>query len=118
MDEVETIVELILLIVSAWLAYSITVVERRGHTWGGMASVGFYLALFGGLSFGLLAVWGWISPKLTDSIPSENDELFAGLIITAVVVVLALDLWGKIDIMGKMRESITKSDTSTSDTSF
>lgn len=104
----DTIVQLILMIVSAWLAYMITSAERRGHAWGGMASVGIFLALFGGLSFGLLQVWSWISPKLTDSFPSENDLLFAGLIITLVVIVLALDLWGRIDIMGKMRDSINK----------
>lgn len=107
----DTIVQLVVMIVSAWLAYTITVAERRGQPWGGMASVGVFLALFGGLSFGLLAIWGWISPKLTDAIPSENDDLFAGLIATAVLIVLALDLCGKIDIMGKMRESINKNDT-------
>lgn len=102
------IVELVLLIASAWLAYMIASAERRGRAWGGMASVGVFLALFGGLSYGLLQLWGWLSPKLTDSFPSENDNLFVGLIITLVLVILALDLWGRIDIMGKMRDSINK----------
>jgi Kef-type K+ transport system membrane component KefB len=108
MAEVDTIVQLVLMIVSAWLAYSITSAERSGRAWGGMATVGVYLALFGGLSFGLLQLWSWLRPKLTDSFPSENDSLFAGIIIAIVVVVLALDLWGRIDLMGKMRESINR----------
>jgi hypothetical protein len=103
---VDTIVQLVLMVVSAWLAYMIVVAERRGRAWTGMTNLGVFLALFGGLSFGLLQLWGWISPKLTDSFPSENDLLFTGLVITAVLVVLALDLLGRINLMGKMRESI------------
>lgn len=104
----DTIVNLILLIASAWVAYVITTTERRGRPWGGMASVGVFLALFGGMSFGLQAIWNWLSPKLTDSVPSDNDQLFAGFIILAILVALALDLWGRIDILGKVRESINK----------
>src|SRR6476469_2705704 len=93
---------------SAWLAYAIVSSERRTRMWAPITSLGIYLAVFGVASYALLYLWSWMSPKLTDSSPSENDLFFAGLIILAAVVVFALDLLGKIDMMGKMRDNINR----------
>jgi hypothetical protein len=105
---VDTIVQVVLMVASAWLAYTIVSAERRTRVWNPVTSVGIYLALFGVVSYGLLTIWSWMSPKLTDTFPSENDYLFAGILILAAVVVFALDLLGKIDMMGKMRDSMNR----------
>jgi hypothetical protein len=105
---VDTIVQVVLMVASAWLAFTIVSAERRSRMWAPITSLGIYLALFGVVSSGLLTVWGWMSPKLTDTAPSENDYLFAGILILAAVVVFALDLLGKVDLMGKMRENMNR----------
>ncbi len=67
----DTIVQVVLMVASAWLAYAIASSERRSRMWNPLTSLGIYLALFGVVSYGLLTVWSWLSPKLTDTSPSE-----------------------------------------------
>jgi hypothetical protein len=103
---VDAIMWLIIGLVSAWLAYSVTASERRGRSWGPVTAVGVYLALFGAAASGLNWVYGLMRPKLVDSFPSENSLLFIGLVVLVGLVVLALDLLGTIDIMGQIQKSI------------
>jgi hypothetical protein len=94
------------------LAYTIVVSERRGRTWSPVTTIGIFLALFGLIRLALDGTWSWLSPKLTDTIPSETDLLLGGLVILAVLVVLALDLLGKVDVMTKVRQGVDRVDPS------
>jgi hypothetical protein len=108
---VDAIFWLVIGLASAWLAYAVVAGERRGHTWAAATVIGIYLAVFGGVFFGLGQLWGlFLRDKLVDEFPSENTMLFIGLVIIAGLVVLALDLLGIIDIMGKLRESMDRAD--------
>lgn len=105
----DAIVWLVILLVSAVLAYMVTAGERGARAWQPMTSIGIFLALFGMISSGLLIVWSsLLRPKLVDEFPSENTLLFVGLIVIAALVVLALDLLGTIDVMSKMTSSINR----------
>jgi hypothetical protein len=108
----DAIVWLVLMLVSAWLAYTVVAGERRGGTWSGAAGVGLFMAVFGGVLFGLLAVWErLLRPKLVDDFASENTLLFVGLLVVAVLVVLVLDLLGTIDVMSKVQGATNRPDT-------
>jgi cytochrome bd-type quinol oxidase subunit 2 len=100
----DAIVWLILMLLSAWLAYAAISGEGRARAWQPMTSVGLFLAVFGGIAFGLLMVWDrFFRPKLVDDFASANTLLFIGLLIAAALVVLVLDLLGTIDIMSKVQ---------------
>lgn len=105
----DAIMWLIIGLVSAWLAYSVTASERRSRAWGPVTIVGVYLVLFGAATSGLNWVYGLMRPKLIDDIPSENALLFIGLVVLAGLVVFALDLIGTIDIMSQIQKSINSS---------
>ncbi len=107
----DAIIWLIIGIASAWMAYSVVAAERRSRGWVGSSAVGVYLALFGAVSAGLAWVYGLLRPKLIDDFPSENTMLFVGLVVISVLVVLALDLLGKIDIMSQIQKSMSKADS-------
>jgi hypothetical protein len=107
----DTIVQVILMIVSAWLAYAVVSAEWRARTRVPTTLIGLYLAVFGGISFGLLSVWNWLSPKLTDTFPSESDLLVGGIVVVAALVVFALDLLGTIDLMGQLQQSINRANS-------
>jgi hypothetical protein len=96
------------MLASAWLAYSVVASERLGRSWASVTTVGVFLALFGGISFGLLSVWASLAPKLVDQIASDNTRLFIGLIVTAALVVLVLDLLGTISVMSRVQDSINR----------
>jgi hypothetical protein len=101
---VDAIIWLVLLLLSAWLAYEVTASERRSRAWGGAAAVGVFLLAFGAISVGLLTVWNnLLRPKLVDDFPSENTLLFVGLIVVAALVVLILDLLGTINVISAAR---------------
>lgn len=102
----DAILWLVIGLVSTWMAYSVVAAERTGRNWGSASAVGVYLALFGTVSAGLGWIYGFLRPKLIDDIPSENTMLFVGLVIIAVLVVLALDLLGTIDIMAQIQKSV------------
>jgi hypothetical protein len=109
---VDTIIQVILLIICAWLAYAAVSNERRTRALMATSALGWYLAAFGGISFGVLYIWNnWLSPKLTDTFPSESDLLIGGIVVLAALVVFALDLLGKIDIVGQLQQSINKAST-------
>jgi hypothetical protein len=103
---VDAIMWLIIGLVSAWMAYSVVVAERKGRGWGSAGAIGVYLALFGAVSSGLVWVYGMMRPKLVDDFPSENTLLFVSLVVIAGLIVLALDLIGTIDIVGQIQKSI------------
>jgi hypothetical protein len=105
---VDTIIRMLIMIVSALIAYAMVGSERRSRALPAASSLGLYFAVFGGVLFGLLHIWDWLSPKLTDTVPTKNNLLVAGIITLAVVVVLALDLIGRIDIMSPMRDSMNR----------
>lgn len=102
----DAIIWLIIGLVSVWLAYSVVAVERRRHGWGGVTAVGVYIAVFGAAAAGLDWVYGLMRPKLVDDLPSENALLFVGLVVLAGLIVLALDLFGTIDIMSQVQKSM------------
>jgi hypothetical protein len=107
----DAIVWLIIMVLSAWLAYEVVAGERRARMWGGARAIGAYLAIFGAASVGLLNIWtGLLRPKLVDDFSSENTLLFVGLVTLAVLVVGALDLLGMIDVMSKMRAQMDRVD--------
>lgn len=100
---------LIIMLVSAWLAYTAVDGERRARSWGGATSVGWYLAAFGAISVGLLGVYErFLRPKLVDDFPSENTLLIVGLIVIAALVVMILDLLGMVDIMGQINQATNR----------
>jgi hypothetical protein len=70
-----------------------------------------FLALFGAISFGLLGVWSHLAPKLVDQFASDNSLFFVGLIVTAALVVLVLDLLGTINVMSRVQDSINRPST-------
>lgn len=117
----DTILKVIVLIVSAWFAYVIMRAERGGRAWAPSSLVAAFLMLFGGVAFGLLRIESYFAPKLIDAenlrfigdtgsatltSASDTDLFVGGVIVIAVVVVLALDLLGKIDVMSKVNEAI------------
>jgi hypothetical protein len=112
---VDTIFKVILWILAAIFAWAAVEALRRTRNWSPVATIGVYLALFGGATFGLLQIQSYYSRKLTDfdSFPSENDLFAGGLVILAVVIVLALDLLGKVDIMGQIQRAVSGGGTST-----
>jgi cytochrome bd-type quinol oxidase subunit 2 len=104
----DAIVWLVLMLVSAWLAYMAVSGERHLRAWQPVTAVGLFLALFGGIAFGLNTVWDrFFRPKLVDDFASPNTLLFVGLIIVAALVVLVLDLLGTIDVMSKVQGAAT-----------
>lgn len=107
---VDAIMWLVIGLASAWMAYSVVVAERRNRRWVGASAIGVYLAVFGAVSAGLAWVYGFLRPKLIDDFPSENTMLFVGLVVISVLVVLALDLLGTIDIMSQIQKSLSKAD--------
>ena len=109
----DAIIRLVLMLVSAWLAYAAVASERRPRAWSGTASIGVFLAVFGAASLGLTNLWdSFLRPKLVNDFPSEGTLLFIGLLTVAWLVVLALDLLGVIDIMSKARASMERANTS------
>jgi hypothetical protein len=106
---VDAIIQLVLLLISVWVAYSVAV-AAKSHLWTGTASLGIYLAAFGAASYGLLNLWEYFRPKLVDDLPGEGTLLFVGLVTLAALVVMALDLMGMVDIMGKVRQSVNRPD--------
>jgi len=106
---VDAIVWLVILLASAMLAYMVTAGERGTRAWQPMTSINIFLALFGTISGGLLAVWNNLfRPKLVDEFPSENTLLFVGLVVVAALVVLVLDLLGTVDVMSKVTASANR----------
>lgn len=108
----DTIFKVILWILAAIFAYAAVAAERRMRKWSPLTTIGVFLALFGGATFGLLQIQSYYSRKLTDfdSFASENDLLAGGLVVLVAVIVLALDLLGKIDIMGQIQRAVGGAD--------
>jgi hypothetical protein len=117
----DTILKVIVLLASAWLAYIVARGERSGRALSPSAIVGVFLMLFGGIAFGLLRVESFFAPKLIDfknarfvsdgltamiTDASDTDLLVGGLIVLAGLVVLSLDLLGKVDVMSKLDSAI------------
>lgn len=109
----DTIFKVILWIAAAIFAYAAVSAVRRTRTWSPIVTIGVYLAFFGGATYGLLLVQSFYSRKLTDlnSFPTENDLLAGGLVILLAVIVLGLDLLGKIDIVGQIRKAANSGDS-------
>ncbi|RIK39115.1 MAG: hypothetical protein DCC58_15770 [Chloroflexi bacterium] len=105
----DTIFRVIIWIIAAVFAYSVVASERRARAWSPLVIIGVYLTFFGATTFALLNVYNFFSPKITDgrSFPSETDWLVGGLVVLTVVVVLALDLLDKIDIMGQIQRAVS-----------
>ena len=97
---------LIIGIASAILGYFVVAGERRGRAWGGATAVGLLLTVFGAIAFGLNFIYGLLRLKLVDDPAGENEQLFVGIVILLVLVVLAADLLGKIDIIGQIQRGI------------
>jgi hypothetical protein len=103
---VDTILKVILGIAAAWFAYAATAGLRRTRVWTPVTTIGVYLTLFGGTTYALISVEGYYTAKLMNDSPSETTLLIAGLIIIAFVVLFALDLLGKVDVMGQIQRAI------------
>lgn len=100
------VIWLVLMLASAWLSYTIVAGERRNRSWASVTSVGVFLALFGGIAYGLQSVWAALASKLVDQYASENTQLFVGLIVTAALVVMVLDLLGIVNVMSRVQEAV------------
>lgn len=106
----DAIMWLIIGLASAWLAYTVTSSEGRSRAWGGATTIGVLLGVFGTVMFGLGQIYSvFLRAKLVDRISGENSMLFVGILVIAGLVVLALDLLGKIDIMGQVQKSLNSS---------
>jgi hypothetical protein len=117
----DTILKVIVLLASAWLAYVVARGERGVRTVSPAAIVGIFLTLFGSIAFGLLRVESYFTPKIIDvnnlqvygntiqalvTDSGEGSLLIAGLLVLAALVVLSLDLLGKVDVMSKLDAAI------------
>ncbi len=105
----DAIMWLVLFLASAWLAYTVVAAERRNRAWAGVTSVGVFLALFGTISYGLLAIWNnLLRPKLVDSLPGENTLLFVGILVVGGLVFFILELLGTIDVMSRIQVTMDR----------
>jgi hypothetical protein len=117
----DTILKLIVLLASAWLAYVVARGERGVRAVSPSAVIGIFLAVFGSIGFGLLRIENYFAPKLVDeknlhgvlngmtvtySDAKDGSLLVAGLVLLAALVVLSLDLLGKVDLMSKLDAAI------------
>lgn len=99
---------LIVTLGAAIIAYFTVASESRARGWSGGLATGIYLAVFGATAMGLNWLWSLLRAKLVDDFAGENARLLIGLLGIAVVVVLILDLVGKIQLMGAIQNAATQ----------